>query len=208
MNKRIEVTGRRSRIFLAHRAIALGWALKGSCKVCANRLFAIAGWLVPETQRFLVLRTGSHEHPRRIMKFAADVRTLLSPIVSLKVVAGALIVLALLGSLELVTRATAITTRPFGGDSAFQLGSQIEPAPAGEMQSEVIPRLQGNPKVPTASRTRQERSQSLKKEWLSEKVRGTSRSLERHPLVVLSLKRHRPVRSFANQIANQLRNTA
>jgi len=40
------------------------------------------------------------------------------------------------------------------------------------------------------------------------KVRGTSRSLERHPLVVLSLKRHRPVRSFANQIANQLRNTA
>ena len=139
MNKRIEVTGRRSRIFLAHRAIALGWALKGSCKVCANRLFAIAGWLVPETQRFLVLRTGSHEHPRRIMKFAADVRTLLSPIVPLKVVAGALIVLALLGSLELVTRATAITTRPFGGDSAFQLGSQIEPAPAGEMQSEVIP---------------------------------------------------------------------
>ena len=124
MNKRIEVTGRRSRIFLAHRAIALGWALKGSCKVCANRLFAIAGWLVPETQRFLVLRTGSHEHPRRIMKFAADVRTLLSPIVPLKVVAGALIVLVLLGSLELVTRATAITTRPFGGDSAFQLGSQ------------------------------------------------------------------------------------
>jgi hypothetical protein len=139
MNKRIEVIGRRSRLFLAHRAIALGWALKGSCKVCANRLFAIARWLVPETQRFLVLRSGPHEHPRRIMKFAADVSTLLSPIVPLKVVAGALIVLALLGSLELVTRATAITTQPFGGDSEFQLGSQIEPAHAGGMQSEVIP---------------------------------------------------------------------
>ena len=38
----IEVSSRRLRVFLANRAIALGWALKGSCKACANRLFAIA----------------------------------------------------------------------------------------------------------------------------------------------------------------------
>jgi hypothetical protein len=118
------------RRFLANRAIDLGWALKGSCKPCAQRLFAIARWLVPEARRFLVLRTDSHDHHRRILGFAADLRTVLGQVVPVKVVAGALIVLALLGSLEVVTRATAVTTQRLVRDSAFQLESQIEPASA------------------------------------------------------------------------------
>ena len=130
---------RRFRTFLANLAVALGWALKRSCKGCAHRLFTIARWLVPEAQRFLVLRTDSHDHPRRILKFAVDLSTLLSQLVPLKVVAGALIVLALLGSLELVTRVTAVATQPLVGDSAFQLESQIEPAHATGMQSKAIP---------------------------------------------------------------------
>jgi len=56
----IEVSRRRLRIFLATRAIALGWALKGFCKPCAHRLLTTARWLVPEAQRFLLRRIG---HP-------------------------------------------------------------------------------------------------------------------------------------------------
>ena len=41
---------RRYRIFLANLAVALGWALKRSCKGCAHRLFATARWLVPEAE--------------------------------------------------------------------------------------------------------------------------------------------------------------
>ena len=130
---------RRFRIFLANLVVALGWAFKRSCKGCAHRLFTTARWLVPEAQRFLVLRTGSHDHHGRISKFEADSSSLLSQTVPLKVVAGALIVLALVGSLELVTLAATITTRPLVGDSAFQLKSQIEPAHATGMQSEAIP---------------------------------------------------------------------
>ena len=124
MTQRIHVSGRRFRIFLANLAIALGWALKGSCKACTYRLFATARWLVPEAERFLVLRTASHNHNRRIFKFAVDLDTLLSH-TPLRVAAGALIVLVILGSLDLVTRATAITTQPLVGDSAFQLQSQL-----------------------------------------------------------------------------------
>jgi hypothetical protein len=130
---------RRIRIFLANLDVALGWALKLSCKGCAHRLFTTARWLVPEAQRFIVLRTGSHDHDRRILKFAANLSSLLNQLVPLKVVAGALIVLALLGSLEFVMRATAIITQPLVGDSAFQLESQIEPAHATGMRSEAIP---------------------------------------------------------------------
>jgi hypothetical protein len=149
----IEVSTRRLRIFLANLAIALGWALKGSCKACAYRLFATARWLVPEAERFLVLRAASHNHYRRIFKFAVDLDTLLTHIQPLRVAAGALVVLVLLGSLDLVTRATAITTQLLVGDSAFQLESQLvsgvsvsklseptrEPAPVSKMQSEAIP---------------------------------------------------------------------
>ncbi len=65
MTQRIEVSGHRFRIFLPSRAIALAWELKGSCKGCAHSLLATAKWLVPEAERFLVLRTGSYSHQRR-----------------------------------------------------------------------------------------------------------------------------------------------
>jgi hypothetical protein len=64
--------------------------------------------------------------------------------VPLKVVAGALIVLALLGSLELVMRATAITTQALVGDSTFQL--EFQSAHATGMQSEAIPLPTRNPR--------------------------------------------------------------
>ena len=135
---------RRFRAFLANLAVASGWALKRSCKGCAHRLFTTARWLVPEAQRFLVLRTGSHDRHGRISKFEADSSSLLSQTVPLKVVAGALIVLALLGSLELVI--TAIITQPLVGGSVFQLESQIEPAHVTGMQSEAIPLPTRNPR--------------------------------------------------------------
>jgi hypothetical protein len=59
-----EVSRRRLRIFLANRLIALGWALKGSCKPCAHRLFTTGRWLVPEAQRFLVYGSGLDHHRR------------------------------------------------------------------------------------------------------------------------------------------------
>jgi hypothetical protein len=129
VTRRIEISGRRFRMFLANRAIALGWALRGSCKPCAQRLFVIVRRLVPEAQRFLVHHTGSHSHHRRIFKFAADLGTLLRHTHSLRVAAGFLIVLVLLGSLELATRATAIGTQPLEGDSAFPVSTQSEPVP-------------------------------------------------------------------------------
>jgi hypothetical protein len=104
------------RIFLANRAIALGWALKGSCKQCAHRLFTTARWLVPEAQRFLVHRTGSHA---RSFEHAVDL-TLLSRIPPLGVVAGFVIVLVLLGSLDLAMRVTATGTKPLKENSASQ----------------------------------------------------------------------------------------
>jgi hypothetical protein len=106
VNQSIEVSTRQLRIFLANQAIALGWALRGSCKASAHRLFACAKWLVPEAQRFLVHRTGSYNQYRRALKFAPDLSSLLHRIQPLRVAAGLLIVLVLLGSLDLVTRAT------------------------------------------------------------------------------------------------------
>jgi hypothetical protein len=164
VTQRIEVSGRRFRIFLANRAIDLGWALKGSCKACAHRLFATARWLVPEAERFLVFRTASHDHHRRIFKFAV-----LNHIAPLRVVAGALIVLALLGSLDLITRATAIATQPLIGDSAFQLESRIEPAPAAGMQSEAIPLPTRKPHALQRLSNETGTSPALKKEMAQQK---------------------------------------
>ena len=112
-------------MFLANRAVALGWALKGFCKPCAHRLFTTARWLVPEAQRFLVHRTGSHNHNRRIFESAVDLATLLSRIQPLGVVAGLVIVLILLGSLDLALRTSATDTRPLVENSAFQHEPQI-----------------------------------------------------------------------------------
>ena len=121
----IDVSRRRLRIFLANRAIALGWALKSFCKPCAQRLFTIARWLVPEVQRFLLQRTGSHNRNRRIFEFAADLGALLSRIQPLGVVGGFVIVLVLLGSLDLARRTSATDTQPLAENSAFQHEPQI-----------------------------------------------------------------------------------
>ena len=119
----IEVS-RRLRIFLANRTIALGWALKGSCKPCAHWLFTTARWLVPEVQRFLVQRTGSHNRNRRIFESAVHLGRLLSRIQP-RVVGGFLIVLALVGSLDLAMRTTATDTQHLVENSAFRHEPQI-----------------------------------------------------------------------------------
>ena len=116
----IEVS-RRLRLFLANRLIALGWALKGSCKPCAHRLFTTARWLVPEAQRFLVHRTGSYNRNRRIFEFAVNLGAL-QPHTA---VGGFLIVLAFVGSLDLAMRTTAIDTQPLVENSAFRHEPQI-----------------------------------------------------------------------------------
>ena len=115
----IEVSSRRLRIFLANRAIALGWALKGSCKPCARRLFTTARWLVPEAQRFLVHRTGSHNRNGRNFEFAVHLGRLLSRIQP-RIVGGFLIVLAFVGSLDLALRTSATDTQPLVENSAFR----------------------------------------------------------------------------------------
>jgi len=101
------------RIFLANRLIALGWALKGACRPCAHQLFTTARWLVPEAQRFLVQRTGSHNRNRQIIEW------LLSRIQP-RVVGGFLIVLALVGLLDLAMRTTATDTQPLVENAAFR----------------------------------------------------------------------------------------
>ena len=126
VTQRIEISGSRFRIFLANRAIALGWTLRDSCKPCAQRLFASARWLVPEAKRFLVHHKGSDSHHRGIFKFTADLGTLLPHMQSFRLAAGFLIMLLLLGSLELATRATAIGTQPLAGESAFPVSMQVE----------------------------------------------------------------------------------
>jgi hypothetical protein len=107
VDRSIKVSVRQLRIFLANRAIALGWVLRGSCKACAHRLLACAWWLAPEARRFLVHRTGhSHNQYRRVLKFAPDLTGLLHRVQPFRVAAGLLIVLFFLGSLDLAMRAT------------------------------------------------------------------------------------------------------
>jgi hypothetical protein len=133
-----EVLRRQLRIFLANRAIALGWALKGSCKPCAHRLFTTARWLVPGAQRYLVHRTGSHNRNRRIFELAVDLGTLLSRIQPLGVAAGFLMVLVLLGSLDLAMRPTAISAQPLAENSASQIPSENKVFSVSK-QSELVP---------------------------------------------------------------------
>jgi hypothetical protein len=130
-----EILRQRLRIFLANRAIALGWALKGPCKPCAHRLFTAARWLVPEAQRYLVHRTGSHNRNRRDFELAVDLGTLLTRVQPLGVAAGFLIVLVVLGSLDLAMRAT----QPVAETSAFQHESKIPSAFSVSKQSELVP---------------------------------------------------------------------
>jgi len=120
----IEVS-RRLRIFLANRLIALGWALKDCCKPCAQRLFTNARRLVPEAQRFLVQRTASGNHNRRIFELAVPLCTRLR--IQPRVVAGCLIVLVLLGSLDLAMGTTTRDAQPIVENSAVRDEPQIQP---------------------------------------------------------------------------------
>jgi hypothetical protein len=138
---------RRLRICLANLAIALSWALKRSCKGCSHRLFTTARWLVPEVERFLVYRSGLDDHPRRI-------GTLLSQRQSYRVAAGFLIVLVLLGSLDLATRATAISTEPVLRNSPFHhqsLSASSDPTQEFDTQPASVPRFQDE-RVPLPTR--------------------------------------------------------
>src|SRR5262245_24851223 len=109
-----EIEGsRRLRIFLANGLIALAWSLKAACMPCAHRLFTTARWLVPEAQRFLIQRLGSHSRNRRSFEW------LLSRIQP-RVVGGFLIVLAFVGLLDLAMRTPATDTRPLVENSAFR----------------------------------------------------------------------------------------
>ena len=141
VNQRMEVSGRQLQIFLANQAIALGWALRRSCKACAHRLFACARWLVPQAQRFLLHSTGSHNQYRRLLKFAPDLSSLLHRIQPLRVAAGLLIVLVLLGSLDLVTRATVRKSLEVAQ------GPILEPVPVSGTQNEAVPMPTRKPQV-------------------------------------------------------------
>ena len=188
-------------MFLANRLIALGWGLKGFCKPCAQRLFTSARWLVPEAQRFLIQRTVSNNRNRRTLEFAVALRTLLSIIPS-RVVAGLLIVLAFLGSLDLATRTRAINTQPLAENPAIphepQIPSDINivsvnksPEPMQEFVSETasLPRAQIAPvplplkKPAWSTKSRTEKVQrvcrTLKKEWRTKKQRVRSRCVRR-----------------------------
>jgi len=132
---------RRFRLFLTNRLIALGWALKGSCKPCAHRLFTTARWLVPEAQRFLIQRTVSHNRNRRTFKW-------LLGRIRPRVVGGLLIVLAFVGLLDLAMRATATDTHSPIENSSFQheplipSESKTEPMQGFESETASLPRAQ------------------------------------------------------------------
>jgi hypothetical protein len=139
VNQRVEI--RQFRIFLANWAIALGWVLRSSCKACAHRLFATARWLVPEAQRFLIRRTGSHYQHRQLLNFAPDSVTLLQRIHPLRFAAGLLIVLVLLGSLDLATQ----TTVRKSSESAQQ--DSLKPVAVAGTQTEAVPLPTRKPQV-------------------------------------------------------------
>jgi hypothetical protein len=116
----IEVS-RRLRIVVANRLIALGWALKGSCKPCSRWLFTNARWLVPEAQRFFVQRTGLHTRNRRLFEWLRKSR------IQPRVVGGVLIVLTFVGLLDLAMRNTATNTQSLTENSAFLDEAQTPP---------------------------------------------------------------------------------
>jgi hypothetical protein len=112
---------RQLRVFLANRAIALGWVLKDFCKPFAHRLFTAARWLAPEARRFLVHRTGWRHRHRRIFEFTTDN----SHLSRLRLVVSFLIVLAFVVLLDFALRTTAADTQPVLEASATGFESQI-----------------------------------------------------------------------------------
>ena len=124
---------------------------------------------MPEAQRILVHRTGSHNQYRRVLKFASDLSSYLHRIQSLKVAAGLLIVLVLLGSLDLVTRATVRKSPELAQGTIF------EPVPVSGAQLEAVPLPTQKPPAAYKISKKKQRNQPLKKEWLSEKARSAER---------------------------------
>ena len=127
-------------MFLANRLIALGWALKGSCKPCAHRLFTTARWLVPEAQRFLIQRTVSHNRNRRTLEW-------LLGRIQPRVVGGLLIVLAFVGLLDLAMRATATDTHSPIENSSFQhepliIRLKARPSRCRDLSQKLLPSLE------------------------------------------------------------------
>jgi hypothetical protein len=127
----IEVS-RRLRLLLANQLIALSWLLRGLCKLCADRLFITARSLVPEAKRVLVYhRTGSNDRNRRLSKLTVRLGKSLSRILPhvvggvLMVSGGVLIVLASVGSLDLVMRSAAKQPQPLAEVSAARHESQF-----------------------------------------------------------------------------------
>ena len=163
VNRNVEALEPQLRIFLANQAIALGWMLRSSCKACAQRLFACARWLVPEAQRFLVQRIGSHNQYRRASKFAPDLSSFLYRIQSFRVVAGFLVVLVLLGSLDFVTRVTVrkspeLTQAPI-----------LQPVPVSGTQHEAVPLPTRKPQVASKIPKKKAGNQPLKKRMAQRK---------------------------------------
>jgi hypothetical protein len=44
-------------LYLANRLVEIAWLVKGFCKPCSQRLVAAARWLVPEAERYFIIRT-------------------------------------------------------------------------------------------------------------------------------------------------------
>jgi hypothetical protein len=49
--------GTRVQLYLANRLVEIAWLVKGFCKPCSQRLVAAARWLVPEAERYFIIRT-------------------------------------------------------------------------------------------------------------------------------------------------------
>jgi hypothetical protein len=140
---------RRLRIFLANRALGLGWALKGACKPCAHQLFTTARWLVPEAQRFLVQHISAHKRNRWLFEW-------LFSRAQPRIVVGFLFVLFVV-ALDFTMR-PATDAQPLAENSAFRQDSQIPSAvnvvsvsKSSEPMQEAVLQTGSVPGVQTAS---------------------------------------------------------
>jgi hypothetical protein len=43
-------------LYLANRLVDVAWMFKSFCKPCSQRLLAAARWLVPEAERYFIVR--------------------------------------------------------------------------------------------------------------------------------------------------------
>ena len=169
---------RRLRIFFANLAVALGWALKRSCKGCAHRLFATARWLVPEAERFLVLHLHSHNRHRRMSNFMGDLGVLLSRMQALRIAAGFMIVLFFSHQLILSRGPLRPALSPSRRPHRYSLNLKSH---------QKISEASGRLRILGASQRRKAKQfhclhvnsrRTLGKEWLSKNARDQRRCLE------------------------------